>query len=252
MKDPARSLPRGRAEDDADNHASAPAKRILHPFYKIWKMPPPQPDRGDAVSIRYVATVLDNLPDVKGTEALVLVALADYASDDTRECWPSIGTLARRARCDRRTAQRCLKSLEQRGLIDRAIGGHQYGKNTASRYRLKFDYGGAIVPDVDPVSVYPQVYPQGRRNAAGGAAPVSHKGGISSAQGRRNAAPSVIDPSLIQRGAKSAAIKEARARRARALSDDELEELAQSGKMTAEEEAEREQRRRMRPRKAAP
>lgn len=198
------------------------------------------------MSIRYVATVLDNLPDVRGTEALVLVALADYASDDTRECWPSIGTLARRARCDRRTAQRCLKSLEKRGLIDRAIGGHQYGKNTASRYRLKFDYAGHIVPDVEPVAVYPQ----GRRNAAGGAAPVSHKGGVGVAQGRRNAAPSVIEPSLNQRGAKSAEGEKHRARgedsirRAAALSDEELEEKAREGRLTAAEEYERERRRR--------
>jgi hypothetical protein len=192
------------------------------------------------LSIRYVATVLDNLPDVKGTEALVLVALADYASDDTRECWPSIGTLARRARCDRRTAQRCLKSLEQRGLIVRAIGGHFYGKNTSSRYRLKFDYHGAIVPDVEPL----ESYPQGRRNAAGGAALRPQGGGNTSVGGRRNAAPSIIEPSVIQRGAKSAARGEDSIRRAAALSDEELELKAQEGKLTAAEEYEREYRRR--------
>lgn len=198
------------------------------------------------MSIRYIATVLDHLPELTATEALVLVALADYASDDTRECWPSIATIARRARCDRRTAQRRLKSLEARGLIDRAIGGHQYGRNTASRYRLKFDYSGAIVPDVEPVT-----YPQGRHNAAGGAAPVPDKGGTGTAQGRRGAAPSVIEPSVIQRGAKRAT-KEARVRAAAALSDEELEERARAGTMTAEEEYEREHRRRMRPRRAAP
>lgn len=202
---------------------------------------PTRASSGGTVSIRYVAAVLDNLPAVKGTEALVLVALADYASDDTRECWPSIATICRRARCDRRTAQRCLKSLELRGLVDRAIGGHQYGKNTATRYRLKFDYAGNIVPDVEPVATYPQ----GRRNAAGGAASVSHKGGVDDAQGRRNAAPSVIDPSLNLRGAKSAGGEDS-VRRAAALSDDELERKAQAGKLTAAEEYEREHRRRFR------
>lgn len=214
--------------------------RILQPFYKIWKIGPTIPSRGGDVSIRYVAAVLDNLPEVKGTEALVLVALADYASDETRECWPSIATLARRARCDRRTAQRCLKSLEQRGLIDRAIGGHQYGRNSASRYRLKFDHAGHVVADTDPVP-----YPQGRRNAAPGAAPVSHKGGAGVAQGRRNAAPSVIDPSLIQRADKSPPTK---TRDPRDYTDAELEELASTGKLTASLERERELRRNMRSR----
>lgn len=201
------------------------------------------------MSIRYVATVLDNLPELSATETLVLVALADYTSDDTRECWPSIATIARRGRCDRRTAQRCLKRLEAAGLIDRAIGGHQYGKNTASRYRLKFDYSGQIVPDAEPKVT---TYPQGRRTAAPGAAPATGKGGAGDEQGRHRAAPSVIEPSLNQRGAKSAASKEARVRAAAALSDDELDERAQSGKMTAEEEYEREYRRRRRPRKAGP
>lgn len=189
------------------------------------------------MSIRYVATALDCFPEVKGTEALVLVALCDYASDDTRECWPSISTVARRARCDRRTAQRSLKSLELRGLVDRAIGGHQYGRNTATRYRLKFGHDGKVVPDVEPL----EVIHKGRRNAAGGAAPVSHKGGAGVAQGRRNAAPSVIDPSLIQRGDKVATNK----KDPRELTDEELEERAREGKLTAGEERERELRRRM-------
>jgi DNA-binding transcriptional MocR family regulator len=202
---------------------------------------------GETVSIRYVAAVLDNLPEVKGTECLVLLALADFASDDTRECWPSIATLARRARCDRRTAQRALSALEKRGLIVRAIGGHQYGRHTASRYRLKFDHDGQVVPDVD------SGYPQGRQDAAGGAALHPHKGGITSTPGRCNAAPSVIrNPSLIQRGAKSAANQEAQARAAAAMTDEQLDDKARTGTLSAAEEYEREHRRRMRPRKAAP
>lgn len=171
----------------------------------------------------------------------MLVALADFTSDDTRECWPSIATVSRRARCDRRTAQRCLKRLEQRGLIERALGGHQYGRNTASRYRLKFDYAGQIIPDTDEE---PLTYPQGRRNAAGGAAPVSHKGGISSAQGRRNAAPSVIRTVIDPKSDK----KSPKAKDAREYTDEELEELARSGKLTATLERERELRRHMRSR----
>lgn len=199
------------------------------------------------MSIRYVATVLDHVDGLTATEKLVLVALADYTSDDTRECWPSIATIARRACCDRRTAQRRLKALEERGLIERAIGGHQYGKNSASRYRLKFDYAGHIVADVEPVLIHKGGTvppPRGGAGTAPGAALRTTKGGTS-------AAPSVIDPSLNLRGAKSAARGEAATRAAAAMSDEELEERARAGKLTAAQEYEREHRRRMRPRKAA-
>lgn len=200
------------------------------------------PSGGSSVSIRYVAAVLDHVPNLTATEKLILVALADYASDDTRQCWPSIKTIARRACCDRRTAQRRLRTLEARGLIETAAGGHQYGRNSSSSYRLKFDHHGQIVEDT---------YPQGRHDAAGGAAPVRDKGGAQNTQGRHSAAPSVIDPSSDpKRATKVAGTKMARVRAAAARTDDELEELARNGKLTAEEEHEREYRRRGRSHKA--
>ena len=139
--------------------------------------PPTIPSRGDPVSIRYVATVLDSLPTLGATDTLILVALADYASDETRECFPSLNTIARRARCNRRTVQRRLRALEELGLIEVAIGGHQYGRNTASRYRLKFDYNGAIVADVEPLSTRAVV-------CRGGGGPDANKGGPDDIQGR--------------------------------------------------------------------
>lgn len=190
------------------------------------------------MSIRYVAAVLDNLPELGATEALVLLALADYTSDDTRECWPSVATVARRARCDRRTAQRKLKALEARGLIDRALGGFQYGKNQATRYRLKFDHDGQIVPDVEPVT---ELSTPGRQPASPGAAADPQGGGNTSARGRHGAAPSVIRTVIEPRGAKRATTK----KDPRELTDEELEERARSGNMTAAEERERELRRRM-------
>jgi hypothetical protein len=193
--------------------------------------------------MRYVAAVLDELTYLTTTETRILVALADFASDDTRECWPSIATISRRARCDRRTAQRRLRALSERGLIDIATGGHQYGRNTASRYRLKFDYHGELVRDVGELSTRAaQDRPRGGIR--------SDKGGIRCLEGRHGAAPSVIEPSLNQRGAKSAANKDASARAAAALSDAELDERAEAGKMTAAEEYEREHRRRFRQRRA--
>ena len=57
------------------------------------------------------------------------------------------------------------------------------------------------------------------------------------------------DPSLNLRGAKSAANKDAQVRAAAALTDEELEERARSGALTAAEEYEREHRQRGRPRR---
>ena len=197
------------------------------------------------MSIRYVATVLDKLSDLSASDTLVLVALADYANDDTRQCWPSIATIARRARFTERGVQKRLRSLEKRGLIEIATGGHQYGVNTSNQYRLRFDHDGHIAADVES-------YAQGRTPFTPGVNGATAKGERRDSQGRTPFTPSVIRSVIDPKSAKSATNKEARVRAAAMLSDDELDERAQSGKMTAEEEYEREYRRRRRPRKAAP
>lgn len=153
------------------------------------------------MSIRYIAAVLDSLSSLNATDTLLLVALADYADDDTRQCFPSVKTLARRARCDRRTVQRRLRSLEERGYLETAPGGHQYGANTSSRYRLKFDHAGELVHDVEPklspraAECRPSAPKQSTRAATN-----THKGGTRPApRAAKLAAPSLIDPSLIPR-----------------------------------------------------
>ena len=49
----------------------------------------------------------------RGTDLLVLLALADIANDDG-ECWPSIAHLARKCRIDERTTQRRAEGLRAR------------------------------------------------------------------------------------------------------------------------------------------
>jgi len=199
------------------------------------------------LSIRYVATVLDHVTDLTATQALVLVALADYTSDDTRECWPSIPTIARRARCSERSAQRHLRALELRGLIDIATGGHQYGRNTASRYRLKFDHLGEVVPDVEVIHnkgdsvTPPRCHPRYTR-----VTPAADKGDT-------GVTPSVIRSVIEPKSGKKPPNEnqEALARAAAVLTDEELDARAREGRLTATEEYEREHRRRMRPRKSA-
>lgn len=201
------------------------------------------------MSIQYIATALDRVPGLSSSEAFVLVVLCNSASDDTLECWPSIKTIARRTRLDERTVRRCLRRLEELELIETATGGHQYGKNTASRYRMRFDALTGAKLDRPKVA---DLSPRGALRQGGGGM-VSGKGGMVSKQGGHNAPPSVIRDVIETRGAKRASKYDpARIQAAAALSDDELEEKAATGSLTAEEEYEREHRRKMRPRRAAP
>ena len=53
-----------------------------------------------------------------GTPLVILLALADQMKDD-EPCWPSLGTLARKARCSERNVQRTLERLERDGWLRR-------------------------------------------------------------------------------------------------------------------------------------
>ena len=55
---------------------------------------------------------------VPAIEKAVLLTLADHADKDTLECFPHQETLAEEAGCSRRTVQRALEKLRERGLID--------------------------------------------------------------------------------------------------------------------------------------
>ena len=84
------------------------------------------------MSVRCMTWVWDH-STVGGTERLVLLALADCANDEGRECWPSIATLARKCRVDERTVQRVIRRLAERGhlLILPSSGGR-----AANRYAV--------------------------------------------------------------------------------------------------------------------
>lgn len=50
---------------------------------------------------------------------LVLLAIADHAHDDGRCAWPSVQTIATKARMTKRGAQKALRELEKSGRIVR-------------------------------------------------------------------------------------------------------------------------------------
>lgn len=104
------------------------------------------------MSKNYVKAVLDYVPLTDPTATSVLVALAEYTSDETRIAWPSIAALSRRTRLHERTVQTSLRRLEERGLISTTLGGQDdQGRNSASCYRLEFDhYGNRIEVKMPP------------------------------------------------------------------------------------------------------
>lgn len=61
--------------------------------------------------------------DVAGSELLLLLALCDHANDEG-VCWPSIKTLSRKVRVQKRSVTKLIEKLESKGLLERlSVGG---------------------------------------------------------------------------------------------------------------------------------
>lgn len=69
------------------------------------------------MSVEAMAWALET--ECKGTLKITLIGLANHAHANGTNAWPSVDTLARYARVDRRNAQRALRRLEALGLIAR-------------------------------------------------------------------------------------------------------------------------------------
>lgn len=103
------------------------------------------------MSIEAMSWVFKHSEATQG-ERLVLLALADNADDDTWEAYPSVVTLARKARLKRRQTQRCLRKLEEDGRVS-ARGTSQYdttiyrveqtsGADRVAREQMEAEAGG--------------------------------------------------------------------------------------------------------------
>jgi len=59
------------------------------------------------------------------TEKMVLLVIADHASDDGTEAWPSQATIGTKASVSIRTVQRCVNSLQEQGYLrmEKHMGG---------------------------------------------------------------------------------------------------------------------------------
>lgn len=68
------------------------------------------------MSIKALSTVWES-SQTKGSALLLMLAIADYCDDDG-VCWPSVPTLARRARIKERNAWNILRKLEAAGELE--------------------------------------------------------------------------------------------------------------------------------------
>ena len=86
------------------------------------------------MSIKITSWVWKNGPTDQG-ELLVLLALADFANEDG-VCWPSMASIATKARLTERGAQKIVRRLEANGRLSIDTGGGRHGCNT---YRINTD-----------------------------------------------------------------------------------------------------------------
>ncbi len=81
------------------------------------------------MSIRLMSIVWEL--DLPPTEKIVLLALADQASDEGTQCWPSVIRIARRCSQGERTVRRALTALEDKGHLTR-----DHREGTSTQYRV--------------------------------------------------------------------------------------------------------------------
>ena len=98
------------------------------------------------MSIKIMAQVWERGPTDRG-ELLVLLALADFADDNGR-CWPSVATIARKARMEPRSVQRICKQLVSQGCLTISPNSARKGCNL---YKITSDT--RVTPDtVSPLT----------------------------------------------------------------------------------------------------
>jgi Helix-turn-helix domain len=116
--------------------------------------------------------------DLPPHETLILLALADHARDDGSRIYPSIATIARKTKYNRRTVQRIMRKLEEREILEVVKKSVRYG---TTEYLIRCD-------KLPPL--------RGGKNDISDAVNSTFRGGQNSNQGRYSAAQSLLEPSL--------------------------------------------------------
>lgn len=93
--------------------------------------------------------------DCKGSELLILLALADFCDDNGENVYPSMQTLAKKARLSEPQARRVVQNLVKLDLIEIVEkGGWDRGRNRSNSYRIKLEtlYAGGGIKLIPPPS----------------------------------------------------------------------------------------------------
>ncbi len=90
-----------------------------------------------------------------GTDALVLLALADFA-DDAGRCYPSMRTIANKARMTERGAQKVIRRLEAAGWVSVSTGNGRHGCNQYRIEAKKGEHGTGFKGEKTPNKVRPE------------------------------------------------------------------------------------------------
>jgi len=85
------------------------------------------------MSIAHYKHIWSNYPEIKGSQKLVLLALAEFANEDNNECWPSIARLSEMTGLKDRQVQNILRELKEDGYIEIEVN---HGRKNTNVYRL--------------------------------------------------------------------------------------------------------------------
>lgn len=108
------------------------------------------------MSVRVMSWVWDHA-QTTGTDHVVLLAIADAADDDGTDAWPTVTTLARKARVSRPTLYRSLARLQASGVlvVEHQAGGRaeMRADRRPNRYTIVMGEPQSDAPDgVSPVT----------------------------------------------------------------------------------------------------
>jgi hypothetical protein len=101
------------------------------------------------MSIRVMSSVWENTKQ-SGSNLVILLAISDFANDDG-EAWPSVNTLAKKARITERECQFILRKLTEAGEIEIDTNG---GPHRCNLYRVK--WASPYVQDIGCSGLHPQ------------------------------------------------------------------------------------------------
>ena len=106
------------------------------------------------MSLKAMVWAINEASVTKQSHLCILMALADNADDTGRNAWPSVATIARKARCSVRSVYRYLEEMENAGLIRR--GDESFVKHLpANRRPIVWDLVMSVSPDSRDDSLTP-------------------------------------------------------------------------------------------------